>query len=148
MLLDKVISLTNIRPQLKATDKAGVLEELVDILMASGSIKDRDAILEAVWKREKLMSTGLHDGIATPHAKTDLVSSIIMSVGLIPDGIDFEALDGNPSRIFILLLSPSSAKGPHVECLAEIAKRLKEPEARERLLTSTTMGEIHKFFTE
>lgn len=148
MDLEKLILASNTIPRLTSSDKAGVLEELIDKLMNNGEISNKEAILEAVWKREKLMSTGLQSGIATPHAKTDHTDEMKVAIGLKPEGIEFESLDGEPSTIFVLLLSPTAARGPHVQFLAEIAKRLKDADSREKLLAADTAEDVAKFFIE
>ena len=148
MDLGKLVFSKNIIPELSASDKPGVIEELVGQLLATGEIDNKEEILEAVWKREKLMSTGLQSGIATPHAKSNSINEMKVAIGLKPSGIDFESLDGEPSTIFVLLLSSNSAKGPHVQFLAEIAKRLKDDKSREKLLTAESAEEIAKFFIE
>ena len=146
MDLDKIINIKNIRVHLEGRDKAGVLKELVDMLAASGEIDDAQTTLDAIWKRENLMSTGLQNGVATPNAKTDSATSMKVAIGLKPEGIEFDALDGQPSRIFVLLLSPAAARGPHVEFLAEIARRLKDDDSRARLLQCSTPEAIREIF--
>jgi PTS system fructose-specific IIC component/PTS system nitrogen regulatory IIA component len=75
-----------------------------------------------VQEREEKMSTGLEKGIAVPHAKTDAVSSLKLAIGIAPEGIDFDSMDKEPSKLFFLLLAPPGQAGPHVEALSEIAK--------------------------
>lgn len=111
-----------VKTPLVSKDKPDTLRELVQILKDANQISDFDAILEAVQKREDQMSTGLQDGIAVPHGKTAAVSSLKMAIGIAPEGIDFDALDGKPSKLFFLLVAPPDQSGPHVEALAEIAK--------------------------
>ena len=147
MDLKKYVKIENINVYLEANDKPSVLNELVNILDNNGEITNKEEILKDVWKRENLMSTGLQSGIATPHAKTEYVDTMKVAIGLKKTGIDFEALDGLPSNIFILLLSPTSSKGPHVQFLAEIARLLHNEEDRERLLVSENADSVYKFFT-
>jgi len=111
-----------VKTPLVSKDKADTLRELVQILKDANQINDFDAVLEAVQKREDQMSTGLQDGIAVPHGKTPSVSSLKMAIGIAPEGIDFDALDGQPSKLFFLLVAPPDQSGPHVEALSEIAK--------------------------
>ncbi len=111
-----------VKTPLVSKDKPDTLRELVQILKDANQISDFDAVLEAVQKREDQMSTGLQDGIAVPHGKTTAVSNLKMAIGIAPEGIDFDALDGKPSKLFFLLVAPPNQSGPHVEALAEIAK--------------------------
>ncbi|MCK4907129.1 MAG: PTS sugar transporter subunit IIA [Spirochaetes bacterium] len=147
MDLKKYVKIENINVYLEANDKPSVLNELVNILDNNGEITNKEEILKDVWKRENLMSTGLQSGIATPHAKTEHVDTMKVVIGLKKTGIDFDALDGLPSNIFILLLSPMSSKGPHVQFLAEIARLLHNEEDRARLLASENADSIYNFFT-
>lgn len=107
---------------LGSQDKPDVLRELVQILKDAGQIDDYDAVLKAVQDREEKMSTGLQDGIAVPHGKTNAVSGLKLAVGISPDGIDYDALDGEPSKLFFMLIAPPDQSGPHVAALSEIAK--------------------------
>ena len=117
MIVEKVI-----KTPLTSNDKPDVLRELVQILKDAGEIDDFDKALTAVQEREDKMSTGLEKGIAVPHAKTDAVSSLKLAIGIAPEGIDFDSMDKQPSKLFFLLLAPPGQAGPHVEALAEIAK--------------------------
>jgi fructose-specific phosphotransferase system IIA component len=117
MIVEKVI-----KTPLESKDKPDVLRELVQILKDAGEIDDFDTVLKDVQDREDKMSTGLEKGIAVPHAKTDAVSSLKLAIGIAPEGIDFDAMDKELSKLFFLLLAPPGQAGPHVEALSEIAK--------------------------
>ena len=117
MIVEKVI-----KTPLESKDKPDVLRELVQILKDAGEIEDFDMVLKDVQNREDKMSTGLEKGIAVPHAKTEAVSSLKLAIGIAPEGIDFDAMDKEPSKLFFLLLAPPGQAGPHVEALSEIAK--------------------------
>jgi len=84
---------------LKSTTSSPVIEEMVDTLVAAGQIKDRAVALQAILERERKMSTGMQNGIAIPHGKTSAVDTLVSLVGLKPEGLDFESLDGQP-RVF------------------------------------------------
>ncbi len=142
MNLRKVLSPELISLGLKASTKREVVEELVDLLMRGGRINDRDAALQAVLERESKMSTGIQHGVAIPHGKTSAVNDLVACVAVKPEGIDFESLDGEPSTIFIMTLSPLNKTGPHVQFLAEISRLLKTAESRERILKVTSKQEL------
>lgn len=120
-LIDLVVE-DIVKIPMTAMDKPDVLRELVQTLKDAGQIDDFDAVLQAVQEREDKLSTGLESGIAVPHGKTTAVSSLKLSIGIAPQGIDFDAIDRNPSKLFFLLVAPPNQSGPHVEALAEIAK--------------------------
>ena len=111
-----------VRIPMQSKDKPEVLRELVQTLRDAGEIDDFDVVLQAVQEREDKQSTGLQDGIAVPHGKTPAVKSLKLAVGIAPQGIDFNSLDGAPTNLFFLLVASPAQSGPHVEALAEIAK--------------------------
>jgi mannitol/fructose-specific phosphotransferase system IIA component (Ntr-type) len=135
-------------PSLKAGSKQEVVEKLVGMLHEHGLLKkgDDDEAVAAVMEREASMSTGMQHGVAMPHARTDAVESITLAVGLSRAGIDFDSLDGEPSKIFVLILSPLSTESPHIQFLANISALLNSEEMREKLLACNNQEEIHKFF--
>jgi len=122
MALVELVSEKIVKIPLESKDKPDVLRELVQILKDAGEIDDFDAVLEAVREREDKQSTGLEQAIAVPHGKTSAVSSLKLAIGIAPQGVDFDSLDGKPSKLFFLLLAPPNQSGPHVQALAEIAK--------------------------
>ena len=122
MALIDMVTEEIVKIPLESKDKPDVLRELVQILKDAGEIDDFDTVLNAVQEREDKGSTGLEKSIAVPHAKTVAVSSLKLAIGIAPDGIDFDALDKQPSKLFFLLIAAPDQSGPHVEALAEIAK--------------------------
>ena len=102
-LLD-ILSAQSTLVGLKGHSKDEIIEELVGSLEVGAAIADRDKVLQAVLEREKIMSTGIGDGIAIPHGKTDAVSQLSAALGIHKRGVDFEALDGEPAFVFFLLV--------------------------------------------
>jgi PTS system nitrogen regulatory IIA component len=138
MKVAKVIIPDGITLALQSRTKPAVIEELLDLLAAAGQVRDRKTALHAIMEREAKMSTGMQHGLALPHAKTDAVDRLIGAIGICREGLDFQSLDGLPSQIFVLTLSPLSRTGPHIQFLAEIGRTLNSEEARERLLKAQT----------
>jgi PTS system nitrogen regulatory IIA component len=103
--------------------------------------------LKAIQEREKKMSTGMHHGLAIPHGKTDTVDTLYASVGLVPEGVDFDSQDGEPSRIFILTVSPLNRAGPHIQFLAEISRLLTRQDIRDEMLAASTEDELYTILT-
>jgi Na+/H+ antiporter len=130
----KYIRKENIRTGLAAESKEELLGEMVRILVDSGDVENYDEALAGVLERESTMTTGLGEGVALPHARTDVVDTIKVAIGIKRKGIDFDALDGNPVQIIFLVLSPKNASGPHLEFLSSVSKILSSPETRSRLL--------------
>ena len=148
MALVDLVEESVVKVPLTSSDKFGVLAELVDVLVDAGKIRDRDVILDALIERENQGSTGLEQGIAVPHAKTDSVETITVSIGISPEGIDFEALDGKPSHVFFCMLAPPSQPGKHVEILSEIARLTKSPAVLKLLTTASSVQDVLDVFAE
>lgn len=139
MNLRKVLAADTISLALKSDTKEGIIEEMIDLLMAAGKIrdlKDRKEALRVVLERERKMSTGMQNGIAIPHGKTDRVDTLVAAVALKKEGVDFGSLDGQPSRIFVMTLSPDTRTGPHIQFLAEISRQLSDAGVREKVLAA------------
>lgn len=147
MNLRKILTKDSILPELKAGTKRDVIEEMVGFMAASGQFTGKTAAVQAVLAREEKMSTGMQNGIAIPHGKTDAVNQLVAAVGIHRAGVDFAAMDGKPSHIFIMTLSPENRAGPHIQFLAEISKVLSRPELREKLLNAATADEILNLLT-
>jgi len=122
MALVDLINEDVVKVPLASENKPEVLRELVQILKDAKQINDFDSVLKAIIEREDKQSTGLEAGIAVPHGKCNSVQRLKIAIGISPDGIEFNSLDGNPSHLFFLLIAPPNQPGPHVEALAEIAK--------------------------
>ncbi|HOJ41020.1 MAG TPA: PTS sugar transporter subunit IIA, partial [bacterium] len=129
---------------LKSTEKEDSLDELLMALEKAGRIKNRKEILEALVEREKLGSTGIGQGIAVPHAKTDQIDNLVGALGISRKGVHFEALDGEPVNIIFLVLAPSRATGIHLKALAKIARLLKDRVFRQSLKEASTASEALK----
>lgn len=147
MNLKKVLTPETVWVDLKADSKQGIIEEMIDRLVAAGKIQDRAAVLAAVMERESKMSTGMQNGVAIPHGKTDTIKDLIAAVGLHKEGVDFESMDDSPARIFIMTLSPTKRTGPHIQFLAEVSRLISQSAEREKLLAAQTHGEIYELLT-
>lgn len=131
---------------LKGSSKQEILDELLDVLMKTGKVDDREEVMRQLLARESKMSTGIQFGVAIPHAKTTAVKELIACIGIKREGVDFSALDGEPSTIFVMTLSPIDRTGPHVQFLAEISMVVKSESARERILNANTPEEVLSVF--
>lgn len=138
----RVLSKETIALRLQGETKDAIIEELVEMLAAAGRIRDRKAALKAIQERERKMSTGLQNGIAIPHGKTDSVESLVAALGLKPEGVAFDSLDGQPAQIILMTLSPASRTGPHIQFLADISRLLHDPSVRQRVLDAQSEDEV------
>jgi len=146
MALVDLISSEVVKIPLTSRNKPEVMRELVQVLKDAGRIGNAESVLDAINKREELGSTGLELGIAVPHAKSEAVNNLTLAIGISPEGIDFNALDGKPSHLFFLMLAPPSQSGPHIEALAEIAKRSRSRAFCDALVHARTPQEVVDLF--
>jgi len=148
MNLKTALSTDSIDLNLKGANKKEIINELLDILHRTGKIQDREAALAAVMEREEKMSTGMKHGIAIPHGKTSTTDDLVACIGISEKPIDFDSLDKQPCRIFIMTLSPVEKTGPHLQFLAEVSLLFKSAEKRDEILRAKTPGEILDIMTE
>jgi PTS system nitrogen regulatory IIA component len=146
MKLKNVLNKDVIIMSLKGENKQEVIEEMLDLLIKTGRVSNRDQALSDLLAREQKMSTGIQYGVAIPHAKTTAVTELTACIGLKREGVDFQALDGQPSTIFFMTLSPVDRTGPHVQFLAEISMVVKTESARKKMLEAQTPQEILSVF--
>lgn len=135
MTLGDILQPEHIVPELKASNRWEVIDELIDRLVQAGKIKPehRDAIVAVVRKRETSMSTGIGFGIGIPHASTDLIHHVTGAFGRSRRGVDFDALDNQPVSLVMLFLVPQGQFQKHLHTLADIAKLLHRKEFRQAL---------------
>jgi PTS system nitrogen regulatory IIA component len=148
MNLKTVLSADNMNLHLKGSSKEEIINELLDILVGAKKITDREAAHNAIMDREQKMSTGMKHGIAIPHGKTSTVSDLVACIGVSDKPVDFDALDHEPCRIFIMTLSPVEKTGPHLQFLAEISLLFKSNEKRQEILNAKSPEEILKVLAE
>jgi mannitol/fructose-specific phosphotransferase system IIA component (Ntr-type) len=131
---------------LRGNTKEEVIAELVDLLSVRKKLLDRDMVLADVMNREALMSTGMERGIALPHGKSHGVKDTVVAVGIKREGVPFDSMDGQPSCIFILEVSPKNA-GPHVQFLSAIGAKLKAEEKCQALINAVSVMQVVELLT-
>ena len=148
MNLKTVLTAETINLHLKGSTKDEIINELLDILVAAGKITDRKSAFSAVMDREQKMSTGMKHGIAIPHGKSNTIEDLVACVGISDKAVDFDSLDHEPCRIFIMTLSPVEKTGPHLQFLAEISLLFKSAEKRQEILSAKSPEELIKILAE
>ena len=133
MRLTELINPQAVTTRLRAQTKRDAIAELVDLLESAHGIDSHGEVLDRVLRREAMMSTGIGNGVAIPHGKSKLVDRMVAACGVSPEGIEFESADGEPARLFILLVAPESGGALHVKVLANISRLLKEESVRQSL---------------
>jgi PTS system nitrogen regulatory IIA component len=127
-----------VEADLSATNKVEALHALVELAARAHPSIDRDALFETLSARERLQSTGVGEGYAIPHGKTNAVDGIVACVGRSRAGLDFESLDGKPTHLFFVLLVPEASAALHLKALARVSRLIREPRVREALRSVET----------
>ena len=148
MNLKTVLTAETINLSLKGSSKNEIINELLDILVAAKKIPDREAALRAIFDREEKMSTGMKHGIAIPHGKSNTIEDLVACIGISENPVDFDSLDQEPCRIFIMTLSPIEKTGPHLQFLAEISLLFKSAEKRQEMLKAESADTVLRILSE
>ena len=148
MNLKTVITKETIRLNMKGANKEEIINELLDILVDAKKIDDRSAAYNAIIDREQKMSTGMKHGIAIPHGKSPTIHDLVACIGISEAPVEFDALDHEPCRIFIMTLSPVEKTGPHLQFLAEISLLFKSSEKRQEILRASSPDQVLKILSE
>lgn len=147
MKILEVLDKEAILVDLKSDDKKGVLEELVTPAARIAGV-NHEEVMQVLLEREQLGSTGIGGGIGIPHGKLKGLKSLVLGFGLSRKGVDFESIDGKPTHIFFLLVTPENSTGLHLKLLARISRILKNDLFKERLMQATDSVEILSIIKE
>lgn len=142
MKIVDILSEQAVLAELHGTTKEDVLRELANHLATAHPEIDAKQLLEVLWERERLGSTAIGDGIAIPHGKLVGLRSVLAGFGRHREGVDFQSLDGNPTKIFFLLVAPEDSVGQHLKALARVSRLLKDSAFRDRLLAAADSPEL------
>ena len=132
----------------KVKDKPDAISHLVDLMEKGGNIKNKAQYLKDVQAREASGTTGLGDGIATPHAKSGGVKAAGLAAMTIPEGIDFQSMDGNPARLFFLIAAPDGGNDEHLMILSKLATMVMDPDFKEALIKAKSKEEFLKIIDD
>ena len=133
-----------IKVNLEGKTKEEIIKEMAQLFVKSEVLKpeDLEEFVKEINEREKLTPTGMQDGIAIPHARTPLVKELSLALGISREGVDFESMDGEPSKLIFMIAAPEETKKEHLDLLAEISKLSYEEELVEELKNASTIEEI------
>ncbi|MGQ9644045.1 MAG: PTS sugar transporter subunit IIA [Ignavibacterium sp.] len=148
MKVSEILSKEFIIAELNSTDKESAINELIDLFNNDPRVDDIEKVRQAVLDREKIMSTGVGKGFAIPHGKTDSVKEIIAAFGRKKDGIEYDALDGNPVNLIFLLVGRDTMISAHIKLLSRVSRMMNRDDFRLRLLNAETSEEIMNVFLE
>lgn len=133
---------------LKGESKEEIINELIDVFKNDSRVEDIEKVRSAVLDREKVMSTGVGKGFAIPHGKTNAVNEIIGAFGKVKNGIDYDALDGNPVHLIFLLVGKDNLISTHIKLLSRISRLMNKDDFRHRLSEANNADEIVKLFND
>ena len=148
MNLTQILDSACIKVPVTQKEKTAVIGELVDLFDACGILTDKDEVLEAVLAREQTRSTGIGSGIAIPHGKCKSIKKLVMAVGITPEGIDFDSIDGKPVTIILLLVSPADQTGPHIQALAQISRLMLDEQFKQNLMQAQNPQEVYELLSK
>ncbi len=146
MKITEILNKETLAVRVKAKNKEESLKILVDIAAKSGKINDLEKALQEVFAREEVMSTGVGEGIALPHAKTNAVESQIAACITLEEPIDFDSLDGEPVNILFLLLGREDNVGAHLRMLSKISRLMNNDSFKAQLISANSVEQLEKIF--
>ena len=132
----------------KPADKNAAIDQLTDLMEKGGNLTDKAEYKKDVLAREASGTTGLGDGIATPHAKSKGVKAAGLSAMTVPAGMDFESMDGKPSRLFFQIAAPDSANDEHMAILSKLATMIMDADFKEALIAAKSKEEFLKLIDD
>lgn len=147
MRLTDILHEETVKADLAAECKKDVLEELCSLVAKKEGL-NVEPLLQVLLEREKLGSTGITDGIAIPHGKSNDIDKILVAFGRSKNGIDFDSMDGEPASLFFLILAPMNSTTVHLKVLAKISRLLKDPVLRKKLLEAKDNAAIFELISE
>ena len=148
MKISDLLSSQSIQIGAAPADKSAAINQLADLMEKGGSLSDKQQYLKDVLAREASCTTGLGDGIATPHAKSAGVKKAALAAMTVPAGIDFESLDGNPARLFFMIAAPEGAADAHIELLHQLSTMIMDNDFKEALIAAKSKEEFLKIIDD
>ncbi len=133
---------------LEGSSKEEIIDAMIDLVASSPKVQDKAKLRDAILEREKIMSTGVGNGFAIPHGKTDAVSDIVAAFAITAEPIDYQSLDEKPVRLVFLLVGKDSMVGPHIKLLSRISRLMNKEEFRKRLQETKTSKEVIDMFKQ
>jgi fructose-specific phosphotransferase system IIA component len=146
MRISDILDESVVRVHIKGKSKDEIINQMIAIVNNSPKILDIEKVREAIFEREKIMSTGVGNGFAIPHGKTDAVLDIVAAFAITEEPIDYESLDEQPVRLIFLLVGKDSMVGPHIKLLSRISRLMNKEEFRTKLLQAVSPKDVIEIF--
>lgn len=142
MRIRELLSVESIDLQGKADGKKEVLDKMVDLMVKSGKIRDKEKYRKGVYAREEEGTTGIGEGIAIPHCKSDAVERPGLAAMVVPAGVDFDALDGGKVNLIFLIAAPNTEDNVHLDVLSKLSVLLMDENFTNSLKNAKTVEEF------
>lgn len=146
MKIYDILSIEKIKIVPESDNKTEIINELIDLFINDSRINNIDLMRTAVIDRENIMSTGVGQGFAIPHAKTDGVNEMIAGFCKLTKPINFDSVDGEPVNLIFLMVGKEAAVGPHIKMLSRISRMMSKNEFRDSLAQADSAEEILDIF--
>lgn len=148
MKISDILEEKLVMANLPGSTKEEIINGMIELISQSPKILDKEKVRSAILEREKIMSTGVGNGFAIPHGKTDAVADVVAAFGVTSRPIDYQSLDEKPVRLVFLLVGKDSMVGPHIKLLSRISRLMNKEEFRGRLLASKSSSDILEAFRQ
>lgn len=148
MKITNFISKKSVALDVHPSTKQEAIDMLIDLLMTAGAIKDKAAVRKDVLAREVQGSTGLSDGLATPHAQAAAIKKTSISIITVPEGVNFDSIDGKPARLLVLFAAPLKAGANEMTEMGRFAVLLMDSDFKEKIIAAKSVDEVLKLIDE
>lgn len=142
MKITSLININSIDLNAKATNKLDAIDKLVELMFKGGNIKDKEKYKEAILQREKSSTTGIGDEIAIPHAKTSAVLNAGIAIMLVKEGVDYEAFDGQNTKLFFMIAAPDNGQDTHLQVLSKLSTLIMTPNFKNKIMQAKSADEV------
>lgn len=143
-----ILSPKAIKVPLESSDKKGAIDELIDLIAGAGLVSQSDSLKKAVWEREQQRTTGIGEGLAIPHGKSDAARSLVVAMGRPAQPIDFGSIDNKPVKLIVLLASPPDRTSDHIQALGKISRLMADPKFRQQAYAAPDSQSLFALFEQ
>ncbi len=148
MKITDILNESVIRTNLSGASKDEIINAMIELAATQKQVVDKARMRNAIFEREKIMSTGVGSGFAIPHGKTDAVSDIVAAFAVTAQPIDYQSLDDQPVRLVFLLVGRDNMVGPHIKLLSRISRLMNKEDIRKQLLEAETPNDVLEIFRQ
>ncbi len=148
MKISDILEEKLVMTKLQGNSKEDIINAMVNLISQSPKVLDKEKVRNAIFEREKIMSTGVGNGFAIPHGKTEAVSDIVAAFGITAEPINYQSLDEKPVQLVFLLVGKDSLVGPHIKLLSRISRLMNKEDFRNKLLGLQTPKEVIETFKQ